>query len=397
MDERMRFIVAVNEDPKGNFRRLCDSFGISRAKGYKWVQRYREQGPGGLEDRKPIARSCPHRTPEAMVDRVVALRKDHPFDGPEKLRARLEALGNQGWKPPAASTIGEILYRHGLIRPRRARLRVPANPNPLGPCEEPNDVWCVDFKGHFACGDGRRCHPLTVSDGASRYLIKCEALDEPKHEPVQMHFERAFREFGLPTRIRSDNGAPFATKAIGGLSKLSVWWVKLGILPERIEPGKPQQNGRHERMHRTLKEQTASPPHASMADQQRAFDRFRHDYNRTDRTKLSARRLLRGTTSRRCASCRSDHASPSTTTSWSSVASKKAAPCRGKASYCVSESSWADSPWSPTSRRRRVGAVLRASAHRRAARAGRQSAHRAAPHAARRAPGRSRTVTRSSR
>ena len=279
VDERMRFIVAVNEDPKGNFRRLCDSFGISRAKGYKWVQRYREQGPGGLEDRKPIARTCPHRTPEAVVDRVVALRKDHPFDGPEKLRARLEALGAQGLKLPAASTIGEILYRHGLIRPRRARLRVPSNPNPLGPCEEPNDVWCVDFKGHFACGDGRRCHPLTISDGASRYLIKCEALDEPKHAPVQVHFERAFREFGLPTRIRSDNGAPFASKAIGGLSKLSVWWVQLGILPERIEPGKPQQNGRHERMHRTLKEQTASPPHASMADQQRAFDRFRHDYN----------------------------------------------------------------------------------------------------------------------
>ena len=122
-------------------------------------------------------------------------------------------------------------------------------------------------------------HPLTISDGASRYLIRCEGLEEPKHAPVQAHFERAFREFGLPARIRSDNGTPFATKAIGGLSKLSVWWVQLGILPERIEPGKPQQNGRHERMHRTLKEQTASPPQASMADQQRAFDRFRHDYN----------------------------------------------------------------------------------------------------------------------
>ncbi len=157
VDERMRFIVAVNEDPKGNFRRLCESFGISRAKGYKWVQRYREHGPSGLEDRKPVARSCPHRTPDAMVDRVVAMRKDHPFDGPEKLRARLRSLDEP---VPAASTIGEILYRHGLIRPRRARLRVPSNPNPLGLCEEPNDVWCVDFKGHFACGDGSRlCVP----------------------------------------------------------------------------------------------------------------------------------------------------------------------------------------------------------------------------------------------
>lgn len=279
VDERLRFIAAVQQDPRGNFSRLCESFGISRAKGYKWLERYREEGPKGLEDRKPVARSCPHRTPDAVVDRVVALRKEFPFDGPEKLRARLLDRGEMGLRVPAASTIGAILDRHGLIRPRRARLRVPRNPSPLAPCDEPNDVWCVDFKGHFACGDGVRCYPLTVSDGASRYLIKCEGLTEPRDGAVREHFERAFREFGLPTRIRSDNGPPFATKAIGGLSKLSVWWVQLGIVPERIEPGQPQQNGRHERMHRTLKEQTASPPQATMADQQRAFDRFRRDYN----------------------------------------------------------------------------------------------------------------------
>lgn len=279
VDERLRFIAAVQQDPRGNFSRLCESFGISRAKGYKWLERYREEGPNGLEDRKPVARSCPHRTPDAVTDRVVALRKEFPFDGPEKLRARLLDRQEQGLHVPAASTIGAILDRHGLIRPRRARLRMPPNPSPLAPCEEPNDVWCVDFKGHFACGDGVRCYPLTMSDGASRYLIKCESLTEPREGPVREHFERAFREFGLPTRMRSDNGPPFATKAIGGLSKLSVWWVQLGIVPERIEPGKPQQNGRHERMHRTLKEQTASPPRATMADQQRAFDRFRRDYN----------------------------------------------------------------------------------------------------------------------
>ena len=278
MDERVRFIAALQEDPKGNFRRLCDRFGISRAKGYKWVRRYNELGPAGLEDQKPIAHSCPHRTADAVVDRVLGMRKEHPFDGPRKLRVRL-LDAEPGLAVPAASTIGEILDRHGLIRPRRARLRVPPHPSPLEPCAWPNDLWCVDFKGHFACGDGTRCYPLTISDAASRYLIKCEAMTEPREGPTRMHFERAFREFGLPDRIRSDNGPPFATKTLGGLSRLSVWWLQLGIVPERIEPGQPQQNGRHERMHRTLKEHTANPPHPTLSDQQRAFDRFRRDYN----------------------------------------------------------------------------------------------------------------------
>jgi putative transposase len=278
VDERIRFIAAVQEDPKGNFAQLCRSFGIHRSKGYKWLSRYKAYGAAGLEDRPPIAVACPHKTPDELVDRIVVLRKEHPFDGPKKLRARLLVLEpSLAW--PAVSTIGEILDRHGLIRPRRARLRTPPHPSPLEPCSEPNELWCVDFKGHFACGDGTRCHPLTVTDGASRYLIKCEALTEPKEAPVRRQFELAFREFGLPSRIRSDNGAPFATKALGGLSQLSVWWIQLGIVPERIEPGQPQQNGRHERMHRTLKEQTASPPRASLGDQQRAFDRFRCDYN----------------------------------------------------------------------------------------------------------------------
>ena len=279
VDERLRFIAAVQEDPKGNFTRLCARFGISRAKGYKWVERYEQLGPAGLEDRKPIARLCPHRTADPVVDRVVAMRKQHPHDGPKKLRVRLLDLHEPSLRVPAASTIGDILERYGLVRPRRARLRVPPNPSPLEPCSQPNELWCVDFKGHFACGDKTRCHPLTITDGASRYLIKCEGLREPKAAPVRAQFELAFDEFGLPERIRSDNGAPFATKAIGGLSALSVWWIQLGIVPERIEPGQPQQNGRHERMHRTLKEHTASPPAATLADQQRAFDLFRADYN----------------------------------------------------------------------------------------------------------------------
>jgi len=267
------------EDPRGNFSDLCRRFGISRAKGYKWVARYGAFGPAGLADRKPVPLECPHKTPDAVVDVILGLRKKHPFEGPKKIRAMMLEMAGDELVVPAASTIGDILDRHGLVRPRRARLRVPPSTEPLGHAVEPNDVWCTDFKGHFALGDGARCHPLTITDAATRYLIKCEGLEQPGHEAVREHFELAFREFGLPRAIRSDNGAPFATKAIGGLSALSVWWIQLGILPERIAPGQPQQNGRHERFHRTLGEQTASPPKHTAPDQQRAFDLFRADYN----------------------------------------------------------------------------------------------------------------------
>lgn len=279
MDQRVRFIAAVHEDPRGNFSRLCESFGIARSVGYKWLERYRELGPAGLVDGQPVASHCPHRTPDASVDRVLGLRKHYPREGPKKIRSRLLEIAETGIVVPAASTIGEILDRYGLIRPRRARLRVPPSTTPLGHAQEPNDVWSVDFKGHFATKDGVRCHPLTMSDNATRFLIKCEGLREPKEAPVRQEFDLAFREFGLPVRIRSDNGPPFASKALGGLSRLSVYWIQLGIVPERIEPGHPEQNGRHERMHRTLKEHTASPPRATFADQQRAFDRFRAEYN----------------------------------------------------------------------------------------------------------------------
>lgn len=279
VDERIRFIAAVAEDPRGNFTRLCASFGISRAKGYKWVARYEQLGPAGLEDQRSVAKTCPHRTPDDVVDRIITLRKRFPFDGPKKLRARLRDIEGADFGLPAASTIGEILDRYGLVRPRRARLRVPPSTEPLAHAQLPNDVWCTDFKGHFACGDGTRCHPLTITDAMSRYLVKCEGLLGEKEGPVREQFELAFREFGVPRRIRSDNGSPFASKAPGGLSRLSMWWIQLGIVPERIEPGQPQQNGRHERMHKTLKEQTANPPAATMADEQRAFDRFRADYN----------------------------------------------------------------------------------------------------------------------
>ncbi len=278
VDQRLDFIAAVRQDPRGNFTLLCQRFGISRQTGYARLARYKRLGAKGLEDDPPEAKSCPHKTPPEIEDRIIAARKERPLEGPKKLRERL-LTANPKLALPAASTIGDILTRRGMIPPRRARLRVPPHPSPLEPCSEPNELWCVDYKGHFALGDKRRCHPLTITDAASRYLVKCEGLTGETCALARPHFERAFVEFGLPARIRSDNGPPFASKALGGLSEMSVWWIQLGILPERIEPGQPQQNGRHERFHRTLKDHTTKPPARSMAEQQRAFDYFRHDYN----------------------------------------------------------------------------------------------------------------------
>jgi putative transposase len=207
VDERIRFIAAVKEDPRGNFTRLCQRFGISRTKGYKWLARYEAHGPAGLEDRKPAPKTRPHRTPNEVGDLVVALRKKYPFDGPKKLREQLLTL-YPTVEIPAASTIGDILKRAGLVRPRRTRLRVPPNTNPLGEANEPNAIWCADFKGHFPTADGARCYPLTISDACSRYLLKCEGLAEPRYKPVREQFELAFREFGLPSKIRTDNGPP---------------------------------------------------------------------------------------------------------------------------------------------------------------------------------------------
>lgn len=278
VEERTEFLEAVRKDPRGNFTRLCEQFGISRQSGYALLARYREQGAEALKDKPPTAKECPHKTPGDVEDLVVEMRKRHPYEGPKKLRVRL-GEAHPEVVLPVASTIGDILKRRAMIRPRRARMRVPMHASPLEPCSEPNELWCTDFKGHFALGDGQRCHPLTITDAATRYLVLCEGLVAERTELARPQFERAFNEFGVPDRIRSDNGAPFASKALGGLSELSVWWIQLGVVPERIEPASPQQNGRHERMHRTLKEQTTKPPAAKMPEQQRVFDHFRRDYN----------------------------------------------------------------------------------------------------------------------
>jgi len=267
----------VAED--GSMTELCEQFGISRKTGYKLYRRYQEQGATELKDRSRAPHVTPWAISRAQAEAIVGLRREHPSWGPKKLRAKLDQRApQQRW--PAQSTIGELLRRAGLSQKRkRQRRALPSNPGALRTALAPNDVWCVDFKGWFRTGDGARCDPLTVSDAFSRYLLCSQVVSPPETEGCRSQLERVFREYGLPWVLRSDNGAPFASLGAGGLSRLSVWWVKLGILPERIEPGKPQQNGRHERMHGTLKPETAHPPAANLHAQQRRFDHFRAEFN----------------------------------------------------------------------------------------------------------------------
>jgi transposase InsO family protein len=276
MNERIKFIAAylAGED---TFTDLCASFSISRITGYKWVDRYNENGVKGLIDRSKAPLHHPNAVNESVVGEIIKVRKKHPRWGPRKLRVILARQDPQ-LALPAASTIGEILKRHNLIGVRKRIRRSSPYGDRLKKYDQPNAIWCADFKGHFPVG-GKRCHPLTLSDGYSRYLLRCKALHRPLSGPSQKVFESAFREFGLPEVIRTDNGAPFSTLAPGGLSRLAIWWIKLGIKPERIMPGRPDQNGRHERMHSTLKAETAKPPSLSFKAQQRRFDEFQKEYN----------------------------------------------------------------------------------------------------------------------
>jgi transposase InsO family protein len=276
VNERLRFIATYLEAGEP-FSSLCERFGVSRKTGYKWVERYESDGIASLEDRSRAPLSHPHAVSEQVVERILGVRKKHPRWGPRKLLVLLQRH-NPRLALPAASTVGEILRKNGLIKRRRRIRRSSPYGDRLRDYKSPNAVWCADFKGHFPVAE-ERCHPLTVSDGCSRYLIVCRALHRPLFQPARKVFESAFREFGLPDAIRTDNGAPFSTLAPGGLSRLAVWWIRLGIRPERIQPGRPEQNGRHERMHSTLKAETAKPPRSSFRAQQRAFDRFREEYN----------------------------------------------------------------------------------------------------------------------
>jgi len=277
MDERLKFIADCLKD-EWSLSDLCQYYGISRKSGYKWLARYLAEGPSGLHDRSRAPNHHPNAVHKMIQDRIVAFRAEHPHWGPRKLVHRLRQLEpDTRW--PALSTVGEILKRHGLTVPRRRKRRTPPYAQPFREGLQPNDVWCADFKGWFRTQSGTRIDPLTISDAVSRYLLRCQALMRLTSTTAQAVFTAAFQEFGLPAAIRTDNGAPFASTGLGGLSRLSVWWLRLGILPERIRPGHPEENGRHERMHRTLKQATAQPPRATPKAQQQAFNRFRTEYN----------------------------------------------------------------------------------------------------------------------
>ena len=277
VDQRRKF---VQEYESGNWTmaELCRLYEISRESGYKWIKRIRAEGEQGLEDRSRAPRCHPNQTDANIEQQVLQLRRRHATWGPRKL---LYVLGQKQpqvvW--PAASTVGALLKREGLTVARRARRKTPPYTQPFQNAIEPNQLWCADFKGWFRTRDQQRIDPLTISDAASRYLLRCQAVEKTNTEQVRAICEAAFREHGLPLAIRTDNGPPFASRAVAGLSVLSIYWMKLGIIPERIVPGHPEQNGRHERIHRTLKAETACPPAAHRRAQQEAFDRFKFTYN----------------------------------------------------------------------------------------------------------------------
>ena len=274
MQQRKQFIDEYLKQ-ESSLSELCRRFGISRKTGYKWVGRFLAGCELGDRSRRP--HSSPTATSAWLEDAIVTARRQRPRWGPRKLRAAL-LRANPGSAFPSASTFALIFKRNGLVTPRRRRRRTPPSSVPLAHATAPNAVWCMDFKGDFLVGRSR-CYPLTVMDAYSRFLIACIALPNTQATGVRRALRDIFEQFGLPQAIRSDNGSPFASKAPAGLSELSAWWLKLGITHERIEPGKPQQNSRHERMHLTLKLDTAMPPCGSRRAQQRAFDRFRRQYN----------------------------------------------------------------------------------------------------------------------
>ena len=277
MTEKLRFIVAAEAEEE-SLALLCRQFGISRKTGYKWLARYRAEGASGLDDRSRAPQRRPQAVSAAVRERLLAVRGAHPSWGPKKIVAWLaRQQPQQRW--PATSTVGVVLQQAGLVVPRRRRTHAPPRTQPLAHATAPNVVWCADFKGDFLLGDGSRCYPLTISDAHSRLLLRCQALTSTAHAGVQPLFAATFREYGLPDVLRSDNGVPFASRGVAGLSRLSVWWLQLGIRPERITPGTPSENGRHERMHRTLKAEACRVPGFTLAAQQRQFDAFRREYN----------------------------------------------------------------------------------------------------------------------
>lgn len=260
---------------------LSQRYGVSRPTIYKWLKRYEQQGIEGLKEQSRAPKRCPRRTSKDILDLVIAEKLKNRKRGPRKVRAQLKRKHPE-LALPAVSTIAYWLEKEGLVERRKRRLHVPPYTEPFSACNAPNDVWSIDYKGQFYMKNGMVCYPLTLSDNYSRFLLGCQALEGPRYDPTRRCMESIFREYGLPAAIRSDNGIPFAGRCIGGLSRLMIWLILLGITPERIKKGCPQQNGRHERMHRTLKSDALDPIAGNLKEQQKAFDLYRHDYN-TDR------------------------------------------------------------------------------------------------------------------
>ena len=276
MDERLRFVARLLEGEK--MALLCREFDISRKTGYKIFQRYRDCGVHGLTDRSRRPYRHANQLPLQIETRIIQLKRERPSWGAPKIREKLRrSLGDI--RLPAISTVHAVLDRHGLVSRGRKR-RYKAQGTTLSKPLYPNDLWCADYKGEFMLADRRYCYPLTISDFTSRYLFSCEALGTTAESYAFGVFERVFKEFGLPKAIRTDNGVPFASAhALFGLSKLAVWWLRLGIHIERIKPGHPQQNGRHERMHLTLKKEATKPAARNLLQQQGKFDDFIDCYN----------------------------------------------------------------------------------------------------------------------
>ena len=278
MEERLRFVARLLEGE--GMSDVCRSFGISRKTGYKILQRYRAEGVEALCDRSRRPVRYANQLPDQIEAMILRLKQDKPHWGARKIRELLVRRLAGEYRIPAISTVHAVLDRHGLVARSRQRRRFKAEGTPLSQAPMPNDLWCADFKGEFKLGDGRYCYPLTVTDQASRFLLTCEALESTRETGVFRCFQSLFAERGLPTAIRSDNGLPFASpNGLYNLSKLSVWWLRLGIRIERIKPGHPQQNGRHERMHLTLKREATRPPGRTILQQQERFETFRREFN----------------------------------------------------------------------------------------------------------------------
>ena len=275
MDLRVQLIQ--DYDDGESISALAEIYGVARKTIYKWLERHDAAGVAGLADRSRAPQHSPHKLSEDIIAEIIAARQRWNW-GPRKLRVKLAAAQPKiRW--PAESTIGEVLKRAGLTHRRKPRVRTPPYGQPFASIDAANQTWCADFKGWFRTGDGKRCDPLTISDAHSRYLLRCQITPKADTIHVAAIFDAAFRQHGLPLVIHTDNGVPFASRAPGGLSRVSMRWVKLGIVPQRSRPASPQDNGRHERMHSTLKQATLQPPERTARRQQEAFDRFLHEYN----------------------------------------------------------------------------------------------------------------------